>query len=58
MSIVEKFKKKDTPFVRFLFQRIERWWRSLRQGCVQNWISVFASLENDGLLETSNIVHM
>ncbi|XP_060573061.1 uncharacterized protein LOC132730984 isoform X2 [Ruditapes philippinarum] len=39
-------------------QRIERWWRSGRQGAFQYWIELFASIEAAGYLETTNPLHV
>lgn len=35
-------------------QRIERWWRSGRQGGFQYWITLFADMESNGILSTAD----
>ncbi|XP_074656822.1 uncharacterized protein LOC141910031 isoform X2 [Tubulanus polymorphus] len=39
-------------------QRIERWWRSLRNEVVQFWMNVFKDMEENGSLSTADVVHI
>ncbi|XP_053407737.1 uncharacterized protein LOC123556376 isoform X2 [Mercenaria mercenaria] len=39
-------------------QRIERWWRSGRQGGCQSWIDLFASMESEGIFSTGDPLHV
>ncbi|XP_067938690.1 uncharacterized protein [Watersipora subatra] len=39
-------------------QRIERFWRSLREGCLQPFIHLFDDLESKGQISTANETHI